>query len=504
VIGVFKKKTELPEYLAHYGMHRAPFSSAAEDDMYYTDPTRQQRLDVLLHLAQNSNELLVVTGEQGMGKTMFLRQFVNNTGEHWKVCQLDGHKMMTEEQFLQRIYMGFEIAYASTHKNTMLANLKKRLDSLLQQALPVILLVDNAHLFPTKVLSLILEIASIKNLKTGNSVRVILFSEPQIKIILAEPELDEKHKLIVRKIDLPPLDETHTGNYLHHRLSQAGMEAERFLTKPTIHKIFKQSNGIPAEINAAADKLLFETTPIIRRTSNVRANQGASTGKIIFFIIAIVVIVATLFFFQDDLQELINDTKVDLSDTKQVTDKTADETITQLTLPALDSTTVESADPMQSLKEELADIPVDKPDQPGQPKTEVAIQGEQDQPTKLTKVKDTEIKEKNPVTEQHNQKIKDATWLLQQNPENYTLQLVTGHKQSTIDKFIAKYQLKPQQLCYFFSTRNEKHWHNLIYGIYPNRKTANSAIQQLPSQLASVKPWIRQIRSIQSEINQSQ
>ena len=331
-----------------------------------------------------------------------------------------------------------------------------------------------------------------------------MFSEPQIKIILAEPELDEKHKLIVRKIDLPPLDEAHTGNYLHHRLSQAGMEAERFLTKPTIHKIFKQSNGIPAEINAAADKLLFETTPIIRRTSNVRANQGASTGKIIFFIIAIVVIVAALFFFQDDLQELINDTKVDLSDTKQVTDKTADETITPLTLPALDSTSFESADPMQSLKEELADIPVVKPDQPRQPHTEVAIQGEQDQPTKLTKVKDTEIKENKPVTEQHDQKIKDATWLLQQNPEHYTLQLVTGHQQTTIDKFIAKYQLKPQQLCYFFSTRNEKHWHNLIFGIYPNRKTANSAIQQLPSQLASVKPWIRQIRSIQSEINQSQ
>ena len=435
---------------------------------------------------------------------MFLRQFVNNTGEHWKVCQLDGHKMMTEEQFLQRIYMGFGIAYASTHKSTMLANLKKRLDSLLQQALPVILLVDSAHLFPTKVLSLILEIASIKNVKTGNSVRVILFSEPQIKIILAEPELDEKHKLIVRKIDLPPLDEVHTGNYLHHRLSQAGMEAERFLTKPTIHKIFKQSNGIPAEINAAADKLLFETTPIIRRTSNVQAKKGALAGKFILFIIALVAIVAALFFFQDNLEELINDTKVDLSDTKQVTDKTADETITPLTLPALDSTTVESADPMQSLKEELAEIPVDKPDQPRQPKTEVEIQGGQDQLIKLKEVKDTGVKEKNPVTEQHDQKIKDAMWLLQQNPEHYTLQLVTGHQQTTIDKFIAKYQLKPQQLCYFFSIRNEKHWHNLIYGIYPNRKTANAAIQQLPSQLASVKPWIRQIRSIQSEISQSQ
>ena len=70
MIGVFKKKPELPEYLAHYGMHRAPFSAAIENDMYYVEPTRKQRLDVLLHLTQYTNELLVVTGEQGMGKTM--------------------------------------------------------------------------------------------------------------------------------------------------------------------------------------------------------------------------------------------------------------------------------------------------------------------------------------------------------------------------------------------------------------------------------------------------
>ena len=499
MIGVFKKKTELPEYLTHYGMHRAPFSSAAEDDMYYVEPTRKQRLDILLHLAQNTNELLVVTGEQGMGKTMFLRQFVNNTGEHWKVCQVEGHKMMTEEQFLQRVYLGFGIAHASVHKSTMLANLKKRLDSLLQQALPVILLVDSAHLFSTKVLSLILEIASIKNVKTGNSVRVILFSEPQIKIILAEPELDEKHRLIVRKIDLPPLDEVHTGNYLHHRLSQAGMEAERFLTKPTIHKIFKQSNGIPAAINEVADKLLFETTPIIRRTSNVQAKQRAAGGKyIVILIIVVLIAVASIYAFQ----EYFTESKSNSSDTNLTTEKTTEETVTPLKLPALDSTT-ESRDPMQSLKEELSDKIVVQPTHSQQPKPKVQDTGDQEHsPAKLSP--DIVRTDNKPVQLEADYRLKDEKWVLQQNPEHYTLQLVTGHQRTTIDNFIAKYQLKQQQLCYFFSTRNGKQWHNLIYGIYPDRKTANSTIQQLPSQLASVKPWIRQFRSIQSEIVQTQ
>lgn len=505
MIGVFKKKTELPEYLAHYGMHRAPFSAAVENDMYYVEPTRKQRLDILLHLAQNTNELLVLTGDQGMGKTMFLSQFVENTGEHWKVCQVEGHKMMTEEQFLQSVYMGFGIAHASVHKSTMLANLKKRLDSLLEQALPVILLVDDAHLFSTKVLSLILEIASIRNIKNGNSVRIILFSEPQIKIILAEPELDEKHKLIIRKIDLPPLDETHTGNYLHHRLSQAGMEVERFLTKSTIHKIYKQSNGIPAAINEAADKLLFETTPIIRRTSNVQANQKVVSSKYIVIIMVLAVVIAAIYFFQNDLADLFKGSKVSVNDSNLTEDKVAAETVTPLKLPALDSTSTDSVDPMQSLKEELSNKPVDQSTKPKPADVVTQIKVEQEQPA-TTLPADKPLAENKPASTGtgNNNRLKDDKWILKQNPERYTLQLVTGHKRTTIDNFIAKYHLQPQQLAYFFSTRNEKQWHNLIYGIYPDRKTANSAIKQLPSQLERVKPWIRQLASIQSEISRTQ
>lgn len=511
MIGVFKKKTELPEYLAHYGMHRAPFSAAVENDMYYVEPTRKQRLDILLHLAQNTNELLVLTGEQGMGKTMFLSQFVDNTGEHWKVCQVEGHKMMTEEQFLQRVYMGFEIAYASVHKSTMLANLKKRLDSLLQQALPVILLVDDAHLFSTKVLSLILEIASIKNVKTGNSVRVILFSEPQIKIILAEPELDEKHRLIVRKIDLPPLDELHTGNYLHHRLSQAGMEAERFLTKTTIHKIFKQSKGIPGAINEAADKLLFETTPIIRRTSNVQAKQKASIGKYIAIIAVLAAASAAIYIFRYVVVDFFKDSGASVTDVKQTEEKSAAETIstpetvTPLKLPALDSTTTDSTDPMQSLKEELSNKAVAIDQSINQKPPQVVTQSKAEQKrSATTQPSETTQTENQLASIKSNNRLKNANWILQQNPEHYTLQLVTGHQRTTIDNFIAKYQLQPQQLAYFFSTRNEKQWHNLIYSVYPDRKTANSAIKQLPSQLVSIKPWIRQIASIQSEISKAQ
>ena len=497
MIGIFKRKAELPEYLTHYGMHRPPFSTTLEDDMYYSEPTRKQRLDILLHLAQYTNELLVIIGEKGMGKTMFMQQFINQTRDHWKTCQIEGHPMMTEEQFLQRVYRGFDIAHASNNKISMLSNLKKRLDNLLQQALPVILVIDDAHLFSPGILSLILDIASIKNSTSKTSVRVILFSEPQIKITLAEPELDEKHRLIIRKIDLPPLNEAHTGYYLHHRLSQAGMEAEQFLTKSTVAKIFKQSHGIPQKINEAADKLLFETTPIIRRTSNVAAQKKKIAGGKYILLTMLVVIIVGVYSFNAFFNNKDSDVKtliVNKSNNKTtkplklpaLTEKATSTTQTVLTPPATTSAKfAEPDDPMQTLKEELAS---NKAPKSTNQKTVTTIK---------TPTEGTDFSISPP------ERLKDAKWILEQNSEYYTLQLVSGHQQSTIENFIKKYQLDDRQLCYFYSQRNGKGWHNLTYGVYPDHTTARNAVKQLPSGLAKEKPWIRQMRTIQSEIIQS-
>lgn len=491
MLGVFKKKGDLPEYLSHYGMHRAPFSSDIEDDMFYADPVRQQRLNVLLHLTQNTNELLVLIGEEGMGKTTFVDQFRKNAAEHWRLCFIEGHKMMTEEQFLQLVYKGFNIAHASTHKGTMLSNLRKRLEIMLEEAIPVILVIDDAQLFSTKVLALIIEIASVRNTKTGGSVRVIMAAEPQIKILLAEPELDDTHDLIIRKIDLPPLDESHTGDYLHHRLTQAGMKVEQFLTKATIHKIFKSSEGVPKKINDAADKLLFDTTPIIRRNSHIQSQQQSSGLKrlaIIIIIISILMGIGIFFYFYPR-DQLFSANSPQLGG----------ERTTTLILPPVEKFSAnekepteqvvdENADPMQSLKEQLAEN-----SSPGQEDSSKQAESNTEKSTQAVKLA---TPGENTGT---NSGLKDNAWVMAQNADHYTLQLVAGRQKQTITKFIKKYQLK-DDLIYFSSKRNDKIWHNLSHGIYPERNSANQAAKKLPTSLATVKPWIRKIGAIQAEI----
>jgi septal ring-binding cell division protein DamX len=416
--------------------------------------------------------------------------------------------------------MGFNIAHASVHKGTMLSNLRKRLETMLEEAIPVILVVDDAHLFSTNVLALILDIASIKNTKTGGSVRVILACEPQIKILLAEPMLDDNHDLIVRKIDLPPLDETNTGEYLHHRLTRAGMIDEQFLTKATISKIFKYSDGVPQKINEAADKLLFDTTPIIRRNSNIQASQKSPFLKLFIISLIIAAIVGgVLYFFTSNVESNIND----------ASNSTIKETTTPLKLPPAKgpsdsiennppvTKTDESTDPMQSLKEELANkTETEERTAPVKAKSENRIEPQNSTPvitlpqfkqvepanTQQVEQQSQQQAKSEPVIQQaasNNVSLKNNQWVLQQNPNHYTLQLVAGRQKQTITNFIKKYELTGT-LVYFSSKRNGNIWHNLTYGVYPDRKSVTQAINKLPTRLSETKPWIRQMKTIQSEI----
>ena len=72
-----------PTYFARFGLKKEPFSEAVEDDFFFSEKeggerlnlSRQQRLNLLLHLAPYS-DVLLVTGESGIGKTTLLHQFL--------------------------------------------------------------------------------------------------------------------------------------------------------------------------------------------------------------------------------------------------------------------------------------------------------------------------------------------------------------------------------------------------------------------------------------------
>jgi DamX protein len=496
---------DAPTYLAHYGMHRPPFATKTEDDMYYNEPTRTKRLDILLHLTQYGNELLLVTGPEGSGKSTLMQQFLKQAPGSWKICSLNAHAKLDEEQLLYRICHSFNLPVETGTLGAITTSIKRQLDQLLASTKTVVIVIDNAHILSNDCLVLLTDLAKIKNPHSGALLRIILFAEPQIKIQFASIELENKPKYPIRKIDLPPFDEINTGELIRHRTRTAGLEADSTFTEAAIGKIYKQSEGLPGNIVELAHRVLFEMTPLKRRTKPrpmAESNEEKAKRPIgLISAITVVVLIALILMFQKEINQLYSQKK------PPTAERTPERTVTALAIPQLaDEALNTEANALNGGDKHTQSAATDK----------ATFADTSSEPTVQTTVPSTAINEEENTAASklsapnHTnvpsglvRNIHQEQWLLEQTPNDYTLQLVAGYQKTTVNNYLKRHKLPTTELAYYHSLNKGKAWHSLVYGIYPDYNSAKLAITDLPPAVRQSKPWIRRLKNIQNEINEA-
>jgi type II secretory pathway predicted ATPase ExeA/septal ring-binding cell division protein DamX len=93
--------------------------------------------------------------------------------------------------------------------------------------------------------------------------------------------------------------------------------------------------------------------------------------------------------------------------------------------------------------------------------------------------------------------LRHESWLLEQPPETYTLQLFTG-QQANVLAYLKRHALADKVAVFHPADGSERL--TVVYGIYPNASQALQAGKELAVQLPDVKPWARSLREIQAII----
>ena len=91
------------------------------------------------------------------------------------------------------------------------------------------------------------------------------------------------------------------------------------------------------------------------------------------------------------------------------------------------------------------------------------------------------------------------SWLLVQDPQDYTLQLLATHDEDLIRAYLNKHQFT-ETVVYFAFQRNGKQWYAAVYGSYLDKSEAQDAVATLPPSTGKNPPWIRQFGGIQKLI----
>ena len=435
-----------------------PFADTEYAGRFFATLELTQRFNLIRHLIQNSEQLILVLSESGYGKTSLLNQLRIAGNEHWWVCTLSSTPAISPDALTSHILSAFKVRHEGKSAQVLKESLRSHIASARYHGQLPVFLVDDAHLLPIATLKMLIELAMQTEQVTR--MRVVLFCEPQITSILATPEFEIVHKTLVHTLDIPPFSQTQVGDYILFRLQNTGYTSIHPFNHALIKKIYTQSEGIPSKINKLAYQALerfLEQQPIYP------VHQAKSYRKLALTLLLFLTLAAAGAFSYWQYPELFKNLLLISTDPPQ----------SVAVLPPQPPAEIPRAENVVA-----PTSPVDKPQEPPpEPKVEIP-----------------------PVPpETENKAVKDETWLLQQPPESYTIQLLGAYETKRLDKFRAAYLLS--QLAVFQTRYQNRDWYVLITGMYPNREQAQKALDNLPQELKQeTQPWIRKVATIQDQI----
>ncbi|MBT8447042.1 MAG: hypothetical protein KJO38_07835, partial [Gammaproteobacteria bacterium] len=91
---------QLPDSLRRFGFSVDPFGSELEQAFYYASQPLQQRIDLISHLLEFGQQIVVLSGPGSIGKSALLRQVLAGARDSWRVLTLRGSASLSADTVL--------------------------------------------------------------------------------------------------------------------------------------------------------------------------------------------------------------------------------------------------------------------------------------------------------------------------------------------------------------------------------------------------------------------
>ncbi|HHO68955.1 MAG TPA: hypothetical protein ENK12_07990 [Gammaproteobacteria bacterium] len=525
-------REQTPDYLEHYALNSAPFSSQPDERFFYAGAALMQRLDLLTHLTQFGEALVVVTGPEGSGKTTLLNHFTDYANDAWLLCRGSAADLDRLPALLAEC-LGCE---ESDDPQAMLAAWRDAGDD--SQLL--VLLVDEAgRLTPEQLETLSLLLGD----PAASQVRVILFGDQKLEDTVDRARSAQMLHQNVQSLEVPRLSEEETAAYLMYRLAVAGYSGESPFTPTEVRAICKAGDGRPAAINRLADQALREH---VARQRGHRAGTGgrrrAGAGPWAAGI-AVVTLVAMLVWqmFGAGPEEaaapqgttgtrelplpLPEPTPAEAPASPQPAQPlpfemepeteppreempTAQATAPTPTLTTPEDTGTEPAAPASPPAAPAGTGPAPAPPPPvAETPPPAAVPETPPAPPAVTPAPPAPaatVAETAPATAPPAATAPHGKdWLQARPADHFTLQLLGSRSEQSVRDYIRRHRLDPRDLAIYKGQFKGGDWYVLLYGDFADKQAALEARDGLPAKVRAAKPWPRSFGAVQKDLGQS-
>jgi DamX protein len=482
------------------GLTVQPFNPPQEcEELFHATSIDMLTNSIKQQLLSNDMVQLVI-GEHHSGKSCFCRRLLCETPPQLVIYYHQASRKSRIDDLFKTMLAGNQLDKAGNAQILAVQAAKLAFRQLRDQQQPV-LLIDDAHLLSAPVLRMLFRFLDAVAKQNRGKIKTVLIGERKLQenwgsLGKVAPADESIYTSLLR-----PLNHQEVAKFLSFRFAPAGVTAHPFSAKQ-LQIIQRDSAGLPGKIEQLACDLLNNSQLGFRQRL---LRKPLLSGVALVAAIAMVI-------------ALSMPNWRDKSGLKRMT---ADPAAPAMTLPAT-RPVVADANPGENRRNQNTQTPADeagtKPyitpleDEPGSLLSEnntgsdtVPINIAAADPGGTEKgLSDDEQAVQTTINEKTNDEkiednsgtiLRDADWLKQWPDDYYVVQLAGFWQNDKLMQLAESIDLE-KDLIYLTSLRNDKPWHILLYGVFPDRSTARSAILRLPAELRQLQPWPRPVSAL--------
>lgn len=244
-------------YTQYFGLTEKPFAIAPNPRYLYMSELHREALAHLVYGLNSDGCIILLTGEVGTGKTTVCRCLLEQMPETTDIAIILNPRLSVSD-LLKTICeeLSIPVPPDSPSSNTLIDAINRHLIQAHARGRTTALVIDEAQNLEADVLE---QLRLLTNLETDTQklLRIILLGQPELRLMLAKPQMTQVSQRITSKYHLKPLQPEDVRVYIQHRLRVAGDEKGRLFSDKAVDHVIRLSKGIPRVINLLCDRALL-------------------------------------------------------------------------------------------------------------------------------------------------------------------------------------------------------------------------------------------------------
>jgi general secretion pathway protein A len=262
-------------YVEFYGFHDHPFLMTPDARLFFPSSVHSRAHAHLVYGLAQREGFVIVTGEVGAGKTTLVERLCAELDPSAYAVARVMTTQVSGDDLLRLVADGFGVE-PEGNKAALLRGITETLRGGEASGRRHVLIVDEAQALPIPALE---ELRMLSNITEGGRalLQVILLGQPQLRRIMASPDLDQLRQRVLASYHLGGLSREETHAYIEHRLRAVGWTGTPHFQPQALDMIHRFAAGIPRRINRLASRVLLGGA--LEQAAEITAPMVEMTGR---------------------------------------------------------------------------------------------------------------------------------------------------------------------------------------------------------------------------------